>query len=315
MKSFLLTEEEKGPYISAFNLSLTIEEKKMKKTLAICLSIIGILCASQRVEAYGCCDSYMDTCCPSPTCCYYPYDDCCDCCIGGCCKPGLYVGGEAGYAWIQTPTHDKPDVNIIHEDEELHVNSDRGRFAWGAFGGYNMRLCSPCFYVGVEGGYNDNGYSEFCIKSCYFTEDEIHEEAFHRLKMRSRDWSLSGTFTYVACRCFNAFVKIGAACVRETLNPHKHGCKQNGTEIKEEIDKLFCRESDCQWAAAVKTGFGYCLFDCINIYASYRGVFCKSHDKFCDLFKDVSCDEEKPLFRLKRCSTVHSVYGGLTYSF
>lgn len=288
----------------------------MKKLITVGLSVLAL--TSQVFGFNGCCqDSCFDNCCPSPTCCYYPSDDCCnDCCgFGGCCRPGFYIGGEAGYAWIQTPTNDCPEhIVIFDEYEKLTVDSHRGHFAWGVFAGYNRRICCSCFFLGVEGGYNDNGFSRLNFTAHHPVIMNDDRVAFHHLKMHSRDWNISATATYCFCDSFNVFVKVGGARVRESFTFGQHGHCEDFYYGNRDIDTLFCKNAQQNWAAVVKAGVGYSIFDCVNVYAAYRGVFCRSCNRFQDHFENVG-SEYYPFFRLKNCTTVQSVYGGLVFIF
>lgn len=287
----------------------------MKKLITLGLSVFAL---SSQVFGYsGCCqDSCFDNCCPSPTCCYYPCDDCNnDCGFGGCCRPGFYIGGEAGYAWIQTPTNDCPENIVIFDDyESVQVDSHRGHFAWGVFAGYNRRICNSCFFLGIEGGYNDSGFSKLNFTAHHpivLGDDRI---AFHHLKMHSRDWNISATATYCFCDSFDVFVKVGGARVRESFTFGKHGHCEDIYYGDHDIADLFCKDAHTSWAAVVKAGLGYSIFDCLNIYAAYRGVFCKKCDSFQGHFENIGTEYE-PLFRLKNCTKVHAVYGGLAFTF
>jgi opacity protein-like surface antigen len=285
----------------------------MKKLITLGLSLAAL---TSQVFGYNyCCqESCLDNCCPSPSCCYYPCDDFCnECGFGGCCRPGFYIGGEAGYAWIKTPTCDCPDnCVLLSEYENIEVDSHRGHFAWGVFAGYNRRICNSCFFLGLEGGYNDNGFSKLCFRA----HDPIFESktASHRLKLYSRDWNISATLNYCFCQSFNLFVKAGGARVRESFGVEKHGSCEDQYYQNQEIDNLFCRNSQTRWAGVVKAGVGYSIFDCVNIYVAYRGLFTKSCDHFEDHFENVSCGYY-PEYRLKNCSRVDSVYGGLVFIF
>ncbi len=287
----------------------------MKKLITLGLSVFAL--TSQVFGFNACCqDSCLDNCCPSPSCCYYPYDDCCnEFGFGGCFRSGFYIGGEAGYAWIKTPQNDCgcPDkIVLVDNYENIEVDSHRGHFAWGVFGGYNRRICNSSFFLGVEAGYNDNGFSKLCLRAHHPVIDT--RTAYHNLKLHSKDWNISLTANYIFCDSFNVFVKGGAARVKETLGLEKHGRCEDFYYQSREIDDLFCQDSTQNWAGVVKAGLGYSIFDCVNIYVAYRGIFTKTCGEFNDQFEDIGgC--YYPFYRLKHASRVDSVYGGLTFTF
>lgn len=241
--------------------------------------------------------------------CYNPCDEWYGCCfMKGYCRPGFYLGAEFGHSWIKTPK--LGDMKIIINEEVIcsPIKGARGDFSWGVFGGYNSCFWLPGFYVGFEAGYHHNGSSTFfATENVPITNSFIFSESFKCCKIYSHDWNISATFDYVFCCCIDTFFKIGAASVNERFTTQKN--VEDERTLKKEKENL------TQWAPVINIGFGYCIYDFLKATLSYRGIYCKNHKRF---DKTIALEGEcsaLPRIALDSCSSVNSVYGGLTFTF
>lgn len=211
-----------------------------------------------------------------------------DDCFKGCYKPGVYVGSQLGYAWIQTPT-----CGAVRVGDNFAIGH-KGHFAYGFFGGITLnKICDV--FVGLEGGYNDNGYSTILFNN---------SRNIYRIK--SQDWNISATFTYAFCRSFDAFVNIGGARVKEQFKLFR---------VSDESQAIFKSLRDKSWAPVINTGLGYSIFDWLNVSIAYRGVLSQSHNALRKRFSFVTLEDGSSLYAWHGVSTVHSVLGGLSIRF
>lgn len=204
-------------------------------------------------------------------------------------KPGLYLGAQAGYAWVQTP-----DKNDRPPPRDAPIIVSRNRFAWGIFVGVNACLFRPNLYLGLETAYNSHGYTTLQ----YTTSNNIY-------RLHTRDWSIVATATYVFCNQFDLFFKLGPARVREIYQLY--------TE-----ENPLVRDPDSarhQWAPTVTAGVGWNPFNYINFSVQYRGVYCTNQSNFTSAFRDRSTVVGASRSVLKSVATVHSLLGGLCIIF
>lgn len=211
-----------------------------------------------------------------------------DRCCGGWYRPGVYLGGEFGYAWIQTPT--SGGIKIISDT----VTANKGRFAWGLFTGVSLSRIWDHFYLGFEAAYNDNGYSLLRFG-----------EEVNQYKITSHDCSLSATFSGIFLSDFNGFFKIGAARVWE--NFHRY----NRTELHAIHGAL----KEVSWAPAVGVGVGYSLLEWLNVSLLYRGLLSNSHNETQSRLSFTRNSHGTYCFHWHGVSTVHSLFGGLSVTF
>lgn len=268
-----------------------------------------IACFCQVAYAYN-------PCCMPQQCCYSPCNDCCDCNVCCGCRPGFYVGAQVGYAWLCTPDHGRLDFGDYAVDSccdggccydnSHHCRGDRGSFAWGVFAGYNMRVCWDNLYVGIEGGYHGNGCGRLHFRRNGYDGDCGSR---HRCELQSHDWNISGTVDYIVCDCFDIFLKVGGARVCERLKGHCH------RDYTSEYSNIYFR-NNChhKWAPVVDVGGGYCIWNCLKLTLSYRGVFCDRHNVRDGFHITQDCNGDYHL-RLRNCATIHALYGGAVFTF
>lgn len=207
----------------------------------------------------------------------------------GTYRPGFYVGSQVGYAWIQAPKSGQlgPRCNF--------ASGKSGGFAYGVFTGINFfnwydRLC-----IGIEGGYNDNGYSTLDFSK---TQNEY--------RITSRDLSVTSTFTYVCCPNIDIFLKLGAARVKERVVLHR--AKSFNREIPHPLENL-------GWGIVVNTGIGYSFKDWLNASIAYRGVLHDVHDNLRDRLLIRVNFKGRAHYLWRELSTVQAVYGSLSARF
>lgn len=201
--------------------------------------------------------------------------------------PGFYIGSQVGYAWLQTPT--RGFVTTCNNP----CSGERGHFAYGGYAGFNFCALRN-FYVGIEGGYFENGHSDILFHS----SQNIY-------RINNHDWNISATLTY-ACQGFDAFCKVGGARVRETFKLSRLMDPSRAI-----LDKL----SHNEWAPVINTGIGYSLLDWLNLSLAYRGIFSHSPNDIGSRLVFTRDRQQNLHYRWHGVSTVHSVYGGVNIIF
>jgi len=202
-----------------------------------------------------------------------------------CYHGGFYLGGQAGVCWISSPTH-----NDFPSPTDSPIKSSRGYFAWGLFAGYEFDLYCRSTLMGLEFGYNDNGFSKITFAS-----------SLNQYKIRSRDWDIVLTFTHYLYERINLFGKFGVGFLRESY------------EASHVVDKAVLDPSSHknQIVPVLAFGVGIRPYTPLNLYIAYRGAFANNGSGMADDFDTMPGDH----FRLKRVSTVQGVYGGLVFTF
>ncbi len=183
----------------------------MKRIILVCLILL-----SGRIGAECCC--------------YYNPRNCLSDCfvLGKWLRLCLYLGGDAGYSWIGK-SH--PEIR------------ERGAFSWGVFSGFNFPVCRKNTFIGIEGGYHDNGRFGPC-----------------RYRLTSQDVNISATFDCHFRQKFDFFFKAGGAHVQEKF-------------------KFCSRKSSAEeWAPVINLGCGCRLINCLRATISYRGIYCDQRD-------------------------------------
>ncbi len=208
-------------------------------------------------------------------------------CFKGKYRPGFYIGSQVGYAWLQTPTR-----GFVTTPNNFG-SGKRGHFAYGGYAGYNFCALKN-FYVGIEGGYYDNGHADILFHS----SQNVYRISNH-------DGNISATLTY-AWQGFDAFFKVGGARVHETFKPHR---------ISYASRAILYTLSQSEWAPVINTGIGYSLLDWLNFSLAYRGVFSHSQNDIGSRLVFTRDKEQNLHYRWRGVSTVHSVYGGINIIF
>ncbi len=187
-----------------------------------------------------------------------------------CLKSGIYLGSQFGYSWIASPSKS-------HEIESC----DRGHFAWGISGGYNLNILKMLSF-GLEVGYNDNGRSTLTFAS------------HNRYEITSRDWNLLATTTYLLCPNFGILLKGGAAQVTQRF------CRDHIVDS----DHLLGKTRERKFLPTASLGLTTCFCHYFFPFITYRGVFGHNQRRF-----------PKKWCGRNKIATVHSVMTGLSVNF
>lgn len=185
---------------------------------------------------------------------------------------GITFGTDLGYAWIQSPIKNDGDLDFI--------DYDKGHFAWGLFGGYQMSLLN-ILSAGCEIDYHDNGFSTYTFASG------------NRYRLQSKDWSFLLTIFYPVSQKAFIYVKGGGARVwqiEEIVKTVTH-------------NEIYPRCKNKRWEPTITAGCSVSLFKCLYPFFHYRIVFGKDQTKLSTRRK------------FKDPATVNSFYGGIMANF
>jgi OmpA-like transmembrane domain len=192
-------------------------------------------------------------------------------------RPGVYIGGQLGGSWIHFPKRKHALENT--------PRIERGYFALGTYAGFTL-LKAYNLLIGFEGGYNNNGFTNF------------HFPSQNKYRISFQDWNLSGTFFY-PINCYRPFFKIGGACVWEELKHFRRTCGCITPFRNIVLNRT--------WAPVINTGVGYAFGDSFEVTLAYRGVFCRSHGNNFFLATIPEVDRNY-FFHWRGISSINSLY-------